>query len=42
MIYDVGDLASNFQLLDSTGTERSLVSLITSNPCVLIFYRGHW
>ncbi|HTK97185.1 MAG TPA: hypothetical protein VL379_04090 [Pseudomonadales bacterium] len=42
MTPDDGDSAIDFVLGDSTGTERSLGSLVANGPCVLVFYRGHW
>jgi len=38
----VGEIASHFELLDSTGTRRSLSELTSQGPLVLLFYRGHW
>ena len=42
MIPDVGDHASDFTLPDSIGTPRSLSSLASAGPLVLLFFRGHW
>jgi len=42
MTPDVGALASDFTLPDSSGTPRSLASLIAAGPLVLLFFRGHW
>ncbi len=39
---DVGEVAPDFYLGDSTGTSRRLSDLVASGPTVLIFYRGHW
>ena len=38
----VGALAEDFTLPDSTGTSRSLSSLMTEGSLLLIFYRGYW
>ena len=38
----VGALAEDFTLSDSTGTPRTLSSLLTDGPLLLIFYRGCW
>jgi len=38
----VGALAEDFTLLDSTGTSRVLSSLLTGDALLLIFYRGYW
>jgi peroxiredoxin Q/BCP len=37
-----GALAEDFALPDSTGTPRTLSSLLTDGPLLLIFYRGYW
>jgi thioredoxin-dependent peroxiredoxin len=37
-----GALAEDFTLPDSTGTPRTLSSLVTDGPLLLIFYRGYW
>lgn len=42
MIPDVGALAPDFTLVDSTGAARSLVSLVADRSLILIFFRGHW
>jgi peroxiredoxin len=39
---DVGDVAPDFALPDSTGAPRSLASLVSTRSLVLIFFRGHW
>jgi peroxiredoxin len=39
---NVRDEAPDFQVIDSTGSERSLGALVAGGPRVLIFYRGHW
>jgi hypothetical protein len=38
----VGALVEEFTLLDSTGTPRTLSSLLADGPLLLIFYRGYW
>jgi peroxiredoxin len=38
----VGALAEDFILPDSTGMPRSLSSLLTDGALLLIFYRGYW
>jgi len=38
----VGALAEDFTLSDSTGTPRTLTSLLTDGSLLLIFYRGYW
>ena len=38
----VGALAEDFNLPDSTGTPRVLSSLLTDGALLLIFYRGYW
>jgi peroxiredoxin len=38
----VGALAEDFTLPDSTGTPRVLSSLLTEGALLLIFYRGYW
>jgi peroxiredoxin len=38
----VGALAEDFTLPDSTGTPRILSSLLTDGSLLLIFYRGYW
>ena len=42
MIPDVGALAPDFTLVDSTGASRSLTSLVADRSLILIFFRGHW
>ncbi|MDE3170372.1 MAG: redoxin domain-containing protein [Acidobacteriota bacterium] len=37
-----GEIAPDFELLDSTGVPRRLSELCAANPLVLVFYRGHW
>jgi peroxiredoxin len=38
----VGSLAEDFTLPDSTGTPNALSSLLTDGSLLLIFYRGNW
>ncbi|MGB7728700.1 MAG: hypothetical protein WBL50_11755 [Candidatus Acidiferrum sp.] len=38
----VGALAEDFSLRDSTGTPRTLSSLLGDGSFLLIFYRGYW
>jgi peroxiredoxin Q/BCP len=38
----VGALVEDFTLPDSTGTPRTLSSLLTDGSLLLIFYRGYW
>jgi peroxiredoxin len=42
VIPDVGRHAPDFTLPDSTGTLRSLGSLVAARSLVLLFFRGHW
>ncbi|MGH9864423.1 MAG: hypothetical protein ACRD4H_03305 [Candidatus Acidiferrales bacterium] len=37
-----GEIAPEFELPDSTGTSRRLSELVSREPMVLVFYRGHW
>lgn len=37
-----GELAPDFQALDSTGLPQKLSSMTAKRPLVLIFYRGYW
>jgi thioredoxin-dependent peroxiredoxin len=37
-----GQLASEFELPDSTGATRGLSELTADGPVVLLFYRGYW
>lgn len=39
---EVGQVAPDFSLPDSSGSTRRLSELAESGPLVLIFYRGHW
>lgn len=36
------ELASDFELPDSTGGMRRLSDLVSEGPLVLLFYRGGW
>jgi peroxiredoxin len=38
----VGELAPEFELLDSTRVPRRLSELISHSRLVLVFYRGNW
>jgi peroxiredoxin len=38
----VNEIAPDFALADSNGTIRRLSELVSHQPCVLVFYRGHW
>jgi peroxiredoxin len=38
----VGALAEDFILTDSTGAPRTLSSLLADGSLLLIFYRGYW
>lgn len=38
----VGQLAPDFTLPDSTSAPRRLSDLVAERPVVLIFFRGHW
>ncbi|WP_146140710.1 redoxin domain-containing protein [Haliangium sp. UPWRP_2] len=38
----LGQIAPDFVLPDSTGAMRRLSELVTEQPVVLIFFRGHW
>ena len=42
MTPDIGQLAPDFELVDSAGAPRTLSALVANGPRVLIFYRGHW
>jgi peroxiredoxin len=37
-----GEVVENFTLLDSSGTPRTLSSLVGDGSLLLIFYRGYW
>ena len=39
---NIGDLAPDFELVDSTGNRQRLSAMVSHGPLVLIFYRGHW
>lgn len=39
---EVGEIAPDFYLPDSSGTSRRLSDLVANGPTVVIFYRGHW
>jgi peroxiredoxin len=38
----VGQIAPDFELPDSTGAARHLSELVADGPLILLFYRGHW
>jgi peroxiredoxin len=42
MTPEVGELAPDFALSDSSGTPRTLASLVGERSLVLVFFRGHW
>jgi peroxiredoxin len=42
MTPDVGDLAPDFELRESSGAPQTLTALVAGGARVLIFYRGHW
>jgi peroxiredoxin len=37
-----GDVAPDFELLDSSGARRRLSELVSSEALILVFYRGNW
>jgi peroxiredoxin len=37
-----GEVAPDFSLHDSQGSERRLAELCSNGHLVLVFYRGHW
>lgn len=37
-----GDVAPEFEVLDSTGATRHMSELVAAGPVILLFYRGHW
>ena len=37
-----GEIAKDFELLDSTQEPRRLWELLSQGPLVLLFYRGSW
>ena len=39
---DIGQVAPDFTLPDSTEAPRRLADLCAEHPLVLVFYRGHW
>jgi|HubBroStandDraft_1064217.scaffolds.fasta_scaffold91097_3 peroxiredoxin Q/BCP len=39
---EAGTLVEDFTLPDSTGTNRTLSSLLADGALLLIFYRGYW
>ncbi|HEY3820643.1 MAG TPA: redoxin domain-containing protein [Polyangiaceae bacterium] len=39
---DLGQVAPDFTLPDSSGSPRRLADLCAERPLVLVFYRGHW
>ncbi|HTV54986.1 MAG TPA: hypothetical protein VMI06_08715 [Terriglobia bacterium] len=39
---EAGEVAPEFELLDSTGTPRRLSELVSDSTVALVFYRGHW
>lgn len=39
---DVGGIAPDFTLPDTTGVRRRLADLAAARDVVLVFYRGHW
>jgi peroxiredoxin len=41
-ILKVGDSAPDLSLPDTDGMRRRLFELAREQPCVVIFYRGHW
>jgi len=38
----VGALAEDFTLADSVGAPRTLSSMLSDGPLLIIFYRGYW
>jgi peroxiredoxin len=38
----VGDVAPDFELVDSTGKPQRLSEMVSRGPLILIFYRGDW
>jgi peroxiredoxin len=38
----VGALAEDFTLADSAGAPRTLSSMLSDGPLLIIFYRGYW
>lgn len=39
---DVGQVAPDFEVADSSGAARRLGELVGDGQLVLVFYRGHW
>jgi len=39
---NMGEVAPDFELPDSTGALRRLSQLVLQGPVVLVFFRGHW
>ncbi len=39
---DIGRVAPNFTLLDTTGTPHNLLETAAERPLILVFYRGDW
>lgn len=39
---DTGQVAPDFELMDSDGVTRRLGELVGDGQLVLVFYRGHW
>jgi len=37
-----GDVAPEFEVLDSTGAKRRMSELAAAGPVIFLFYRGHW
>jgi len=37
-----GDVAPDLIAPDTSGTEHRLSKITLEQPCVVIFYRGHW
>jgi len=38
----VGALAEDFTLADCAGAPRTLSSMLSDGPLLIIFYRGYW
>jgi len=41
-VVDVGEIAPDFELADSTGARWRLSTRLATGPVVLVFYRGYW
>jgi peroxiredoxin len=39
---DIGRIAPNFTLVDTTGTSHTLLQAAAERPIILVFYRGDW